>query len=716
MSPSYQDPTLHNTGMLACQDTMYGNGLGFEDLRSADFFDSIMNMTQSEANGIHEALMVPPDVSNFVSEDLGFTDYDFGLFAGGLTRPSTAQGMRPEPSTSSTSHTSPHSEAQLRSQAFENSPWSWNHWIPNPDHSTFAGQEINITEQRVNADDHLTPGDRPYPFFALGMDARDRLLRLVTSIAASRLAIPSFPSLELLADLLNVFVLQERESIGSYIHWPSLDATELRTELLLAILAKGATYVALEPVWKLGLACQEVVRLSTGETFERDNSTTRQLAPLQAYMLYLDIGLWSGFRRKTEIATSFLHPAVTMLSWSSALTRVRYQDIEALFKDDALANESKWRKWIEQEALKRLVLHIFIHDSQASLAHARDPILSPARMQLPLPMSVELWQAKDAETWRSYHLFAERPAESSMPSVVALVADVQIIQKYRQSIDQKLCTLLACHLIAYDVLQFRQQATVLTSGPGDPRRDRWLAHMSRQKVIYDDLMALHSYCETQKHPLPEAIFLLHYLMMLLHASIDNIQLFSGRSGEGEARRVYPAIKAWTEDAESRTAVWHAGQVLCAARSFEKTKLRDFYAVTLNHATLTLWVYGMVTSNLARMSRMQSPARDASSSTVLRGTRSSQEDNVILDGEDGKQAKAFRHLGQGRPCVSGSVIQGTGVISATRACPLEHPKGVMLLAAQTLKDNFPNSSTGLPPLLDNLVKLMTELSKFSGGAD
>ena len=233
---------------------------------------------------------------------------------------------------------------------------------------------------------------------------------------------------------------------------------------------------------------------------------------------------------------------------------------------------------------------------------------------------------------------------------------------------------------------------------------------------------MHTYCEMLKEPIPEATFLLHYLMMLLHASFDDIQLFSGRSGESEARRVYPLIKTWTEDAESRTAVWHAGQAIRAARSVEKTKLRDFYAVILHHVTLTLWVYGMVTSNLARMSRAHSPVREgpAQPPTGRNYGKLGHDDDVLLDGEDGRQAKAFRHLGQGRPCLTKPdgrqdhfFPNARFASGPSKVCPLEHPKGIMLLASQVLEDNFPNSCSGLPPLVDNLVKLMTELSRFSG---
>ena len=705
----------HDSGLLAYQGVAsFGAEDGFDQFQFPDFFDQIMNIPVHQVNGVPEPLLAPPNVSNYTSDDFGLMDFDFGLLASGLTRPPTPQGVGSHSNVPALAATSPQSDAQLRSEAFEKSPWSWGHWIPNKTHNTFSGQEINVTEQRVNANDQLTPSERPHSTYTLEVEARDRILRLVTSVAASRLSISSFPSLELMNDLLNVFVMQERHSIDSYIHWPSLDSRKMRTETLLGVIAKGATFVALPPVWKIGLVFQEITRLAIADVFEQDNSTTRQLQPLQAYLLYLDVGLWSGFRRKTEIASSFLQPGATMLAWSDALTKFRYSDIEANAEDDMSANEMKWKAWLEQESLKRLVLHTFIHDSQASLAHTKTPLLTPSQMQLPLPLSLALWQAHDAESWRSCYLSRTRMQQSKMPSVVAIGADFQILQRYGDSIDERLCTLLACHLIAYDVIQNRQQAAVFASRSDSSRTGRWLAHTNRQKEIYEDLNAIHTYYEMMAQPLHEALFLLQYLMMLLHTSFDDIQLFSGRSGESEARRVYPLIKAWTESAESRTAVWHAGQALRAARLFEKTKLRDVYAVILNHATLVLWVYGMVTGNLARMSRGASPAREGMQQLAFsrNNIRPGQDNDVLLDAEDGRQAKAFRHFGQGRPCLS-RVESGQLLRGKAEVCPLEHPKGIMLLASQVLKDNFPNSSSGLPALVDNLVKLMTELSRFSG---
>lgn len=422
-------------------------------------------------------------------------------------------------------------------------------------------------------------------------------------------------------------------------------------------------------------------------------------------MLTLSAGIWSGFRRKTEVASAFLQTSVTMLMWQNAFSRTRYRDIVPSWTDTDEELNVKWNDWIQQESLKRLCIRYFIHDSQVSIAHLQNPLISPAQLMLALPAAKPLWTAQNAQAWRNHFLSSRQLKDSQLPSSMALASNIRLLDSFDGLVDKALSTMVACYTMAYDVFHFRQQARLLSHGETRPRHDRLLAHHNRQREIYEDLSSMHTYCELQPRPLAEALFTLEYLMMSLHASLDDIQLFSGRSGESEARRVFPQIRAWAEDSTSRVTVWHAGQVIRMARSLERTRLRDFYAVATYHATLTLWVYGLVTSNAARRSRAQTPVTGPSTMAQLNGTEAY---DVFLDGQDDRAAKAFRHLGHGRPCLSNI----SSDYAAAASCPLEHSKGIMLLSADVLKSKFPKSA-GLPPLVENLVNLMTELSKLSG---
>ncbi|TKA24202.1 hypothetical protein B0A50_05966 [Salinomyces thailandicus] len=669
-----------------------------------DFFEQIM-MSNTDL-GRQQPANMPFDVSNF-TQDLTFDscDFDFSFLSSGLTRPPTAQAHRLE--LSDNPGQTPQSDAQLRSEAFEKSPWSWNHWIPERNSHAFSGQEeINIQEDRLQSADQLTsPGSIRLVHVDIDQAARDRMIRVVTKVAHQQLSMPSFPSLELLVDLVDVFLLQDSNSVDSYVHAATFNCKTTRTELLLAMVAAGARYIALPPVWKMGLVIQEVVRLAMGDVFEGDNSTTRELQSLQTVLLWLGIGAFSGFRRKTEIALSFLQSPITMLVWSNAFGRSRYKDIVPDVNDSDEALDSKWRAWAAQESLKRLIIYTFIHDSQVAMINMRNTLISPAQLQIPLPASRQMWLAPNAQAWRNTYYGLGLPGiQTNTLTMLEFFGNNKLLQNLGDTVDHQLCMLAACHGLGHEVWNFRQQGRILIHWRNQGRRDRWLAHQTHQRDLSDDLVAMHAHCELRGDSSLESLLTLELLLMTLHVDFEDVQTFSGKSGEEEARKVFPRVREWSESAEARTALKHAGKVFQVAKAFEKTKLRDFYSVAVYHAALTLWVYGMVLSNTASRSGAPTPMNgSAPPRSSIGGLLSPPEQRVCLDNGDDRAVRAFTLLGQGTPGIQ-------DVDSAF--VPLTNCKGLMLTAAAVLKKNFPQSSNGLPALVENLANLMNDLAKLS----
>lgn len=294
---------------------------------------------------------------------------------------------------------------------------------------------------------------------------------------------PSFPSLQLLEDLIDVCLLQDSYAIDSQIHTPLLESKRTGTELLLAMVAKGAGFIALAPIWKMGLVIQEVVRLAVADVFESDNSNTRNLHCVQACLLWVNIGVWSGFRRQTEIAASFLQPPLTMLTWSNAFSRFRYKVNPPTAEDSDAVLEQKWKEWGEQESWKRLVFNTFIQDSQVMLVQMRSPLISPAQMLLPVPAHRDLWLAPNAEAWRTAFIGKHPLGNENLPSVIDIIGDPHILGTTGDLMDKRLCQLLVAHAIAHEVFEYRQQA-LMTRHLGElRRRDRGLAHMSRLRDL-----------------------------------------------------------------------------------------------------------------------------------------------------------------------------------------------------------------------------------------
>lgn len=226
-------------------------------------------------------------------------------------------------------------------------------------------------------------------------------------------------------------------------------------------------------------------------------------------------------------------------------------------------------------------------------------------------------------------------------------------------------------------------------------------------------------------------------MMSLHVALDDIQLFAGRAGEDEARRIYPQVRSWTQNSESRKAVWHAGQVFHHAKKFEKTRLRDFYAVAMYHATLVLWVWGMVTSGTSRQSGLATPI--GVNSIPNQQTHHQNQQNqlpslqtaltlgpnprakVILDSPESKTTKAFIQLSHGTPGLQTAVRPPNEIPEARPSstsevfCSLFDSRGVMATAAGVLRGNFPRTTAkaGLPPLVGNLACLLDDLGGLGG---
>ncbi|RMY45514.1 hypothetical protein D0865_09862 [Hortaea werneckii] len=670
------------------------------DANFPDFFEQIM----MPEGGSRHHYGAPFDISNFTQDlPIDSCDFDFSLLSTGLTRPPTANGCR-QGHTDRADQT-PHSDIHLRTKAFEESPWSWNHWIPERYSHAFSGQdEINIQENRVHSADQLTsPDSIRIMRFDIEHPARDRMIRVVTKVAHRHLSMPSFPSLELLEDLVDVFISQDSNEISSFIHAGTFNSKTARTELLLAFVAAGARFVALPQVWKMGLVIQEVVRLAIADVFESDNSTTRELQAIQTMYLWLLIGAFSGLRRKTEIASSFLQAPITMLSWSNAFKRSRYKSVAPDLNDHDDELEAKWRAWAEQESLKRLIIAFFIFDSQVAMVNMKNASISPAQMQIPLPASRDMWLAPNAHAWRNIYYSVKLPdVHPESITMLDFFGNNAVLQQLGDMVDHRLCMLAACHGLGHEVWNFRQHARLLVHWKNQGRRDRWLAHQTQQRDLNDDLTTLQTHCEMQSSSSQEALFTLELHLMTLHVDLEDVQTFSGKSGEEEARKVLPRIREWTDSAEARTALKHAGQIFLIARSFEKTKLRDFFAVAVYHAALTMWVYGMLSSNSGIQSR-EDTSMNAASQLPSRGPSGAPRQHIALDGSDEKALKAFTLLGQGVPGIHD--LNGAFI-------PLLNCKAIMSIATALLHNNFPQSVHGLPALVANLASLLNELSRLS----
>ena len=220
-----------------------------------------------------------------------------------------SESVRPEKSTRTARNVS------RRYAAFERSPWLWT--PTQTDQALNDQHHLNLDEDTIPA--VLTP-ESPivklddFASCYINHRQRDQMLALLLTLRKPPKSTPRFPSSNLLNSIIRVYFAQESLRFDSLIHIGTFSPAKVLPQLTLAIIAAGSTLICVPAIWKMGYALQEVVRHSVADYWEQDNRNVRNLQPLQAFMIGLDIGLWSGFRRNMEIAESFAQPIVVVSS------------------------------------------------------------------------------------------------------------------------------------------------------------------------------------------------------------------------------------------------------------------------------------------------------------------------------------------------------------------------------------------------------------------
>jgi len=532
----------------------------------------------------------------------------------------------------------------------------------------------------------------------LDHSARDRILAVVLCTCGfnNRLqAVSSFPPAEMFDNLMNRYFHYQRESHDAWIHPASFNPSAASPELLTIIVAAGAVLTPVPAIRKLGYSLQEAVRTSLGQLIESNNSVTRQLETLQAFMIQLEISLWSGNKRKIEIAEAFRQTITTMLRRAGKFRRAQYPFVPLLAGDNGEVLDARWKQWIEQQQYTRLVYQLFQHDCQASMAYLVNIIISYAELSLPLPESLELFFAPTAQDWKSLYLSTPTNPNMRIPSFTDSIHDfpnLNISHGFNsRRIDLELTELSTLFGLWGQLWDYRQRQSI--------RRTLERPTSPLPEQIDKNLLS-------PRYQSSRCRFLLELLGMTLYVSLEDLQAFAGKEDEEESLRAYPAVHAWIQGTESRLAIYHAGQLLREAHAFGPGELREFWAVGVYHAAITLWAYGvllkLVASQTSGMAHSSSSSASASATPESHTSGYADEDVVYLDGVDAQTALRFIDHNHGRPMICGP----TGEVD------VRSPERVMRAVSELLRRNHAANfeDTTLPPLVENLVQLMVALGE------
>ncbi|KAI1500665.1 hypothetical protein F5X99DRAFT_429343 [Biscogniauxia marginata] len=644
-----------------------------------------------------------PNYNHFQEMDFSFLDLNFDNF---IIPQCESKATSPQSFTTSTSRPARLPRDPVRCHAaFKRSPWLWE---PKSKDCAREGKEgLTFDEDKVaRSPAYEKMVSSSSHRLKLETGARDRLFAMILAQNKDLVKVPSFPSAELLNYLLQTHFVHDEYQTDNWIHSASFNPSKVMPELLAAIISSGATFIAVPAIWQFGLALQEVVRMGIAEKLESSNLLTRDLQCQQAYILVLDVGLWSGFKRKMEIAESFVQPVVTMLRRAGKFSAPPDSpSLVPLLSDSTELLTMKWHKFIQRESFKRLVIHLLLHDYQSSVSFQKNTLISYTEICFSLPASRDLWKAPSAQAWRDIYIQKKpRSSDTDLPRLSDAMYCMNMLETLEEYVDVELCYTTILYGFWGQIAAYREAVKFYRHG-ATPANQRHATHClwltSQHQELYRDLGDFHTRLCTSPKALPHLIIVAELFMMILHVSPDELQRFAGKSGEDEARRAAFALEdEWLPSREARHAVWHAGQVFRNARLLPPASLRGFNAIAVYFASLTLWVYGLL--SCSRSTQGHRHDHDHDHGDKLTTTTTTTTAYVLVDTREDRQTHAFLQLDRGVPGITRAGDPLSGVES------LSNPGAVLNVARGIFRGSYPVRCEPLPPLVESLGNLLRDL--------
>lgn len=582
----------------------------------------------------------------------------------------------------------------MSAQAFKESLWSF---IPVPgDHGKSHQYNLAMPMESLVSSTRSTEPVPPCP--TLSQTARDGILACVLNTCDTAVIpriVSSFPSAELMSNLIHNWVVHHRKQKDAWFHLEGFDPNKESSVLLVCIIAAGASISKFPAVLHLAYAFQEAARAANERLFETDNRNIRSLRPMQGLTLTLDVGIWSGDRRRMEIAESFAQCLVTMMRRGGHFRQPSVTHVPNP-SDDHNTLENKWKAWIEAESIKRLVAHVLIRDAETSIAVLSPPLMSPAELTISLPSSEALWTARTANEWRDHFMTHQESFTSKGPSLRDCIDDVSLISGVQATVDIQACIqIILCGMwsFAWHYRQLTATSKSSLSSNGNQRNSVLTLNLIRQETAHR--LEHFLVCASEWDDLlPASKLFYQRQLMSLYVSLEDLQLLAGKAGEDEARKAFPHLSQWAQDRDSRQACWHAGQILKIAREFRMADLLGVSAVIVYHAGIVLWAYSILTSNETKLAE-----------------ETRKEMQICLDQEENTHTQRWLVLGRGAPVITSEPDE-----KGNRSMiPVKNARKVMSVIIQLLRSKNRDFADGeCPPLVENLNKLMRTLGNAAKG--
>ena len=116
-------------------------------------------------------------------------------------------------------------------------------------------------------------------------------------------------------------------------------------------------------------------------------------------------------------------------------------------------------------------------------AKQRQPVISYAEMNVPLPESLDIWLAKDPETWRTTYLNQDRRNTDVKLSLHALLSEDKLLSYLPHYLDSSIAVTSKLLGIAAQIWEYNQQMAICKALSPNADASTQLWNQSRQQTM-----------------------------------------------------------------------------------------------------------------------------------------------------------------------------------------------------------------------------------------
>ncbi|KAF5584562.1 C2H2 zinc finger [Fusarium pseudoanthophilum] len=355
------------------------------------------------------------------------------------------------------------------------------------------------------------------------------------------------------------------------IHTPTLEVLDAEPLFLLSLIVLGATYNEKED-HQLSVCLYDAMTpyIMSGLS----GIKVPDLSILQAFMVLECYGMYraGAYQRENSIIMhTFLFNAIRRLSRYHVRARIMVPDLRT-------DREKDWKAFAYIEQYKRLILFIFMWDTQNVSYYSFMPSMSTQSIQVNLPCSKELWEAKDEDAWKA------RTSKSDPPMINSMVKD--FIEDggsiWCEALDSLSLSFILHGLMSMcnDMVHFHNQSIYLgkaAQGDDNNWRCRMTAALELWKTKYDacamgtrqtidEDSSLHEFRQENV----AFLALYHTAHIVVNADIRHLQIAAGAEAifghvvtSTEREESIRAVREWVRLSPESAghAAWHAAQMI-----------------------------------------------------------------------------------------------------------------------------------------------------------